>query len=116
MTKNDISNEGRYTIIDVAKAIGIISVMFGHACTELPITHLRIARFVYFYHLMIFFFVAGFCFNEEKTMQNPSKPIGKNSFHFMALHFTAYKIVDLVYSIIISDTLENRLKFVQVIN
>ena len=30
----------------------------------------------------------------------------------MALHFTAYKLVDLVYSIIISDTLENRLKFV----
>ena len=54
--------------IDILRGIGIISVVLGHALntdiffTE-PIEYLR--RFVYTYHLAIFFFCSGYCWKEK---------------------------------------------------
>lgn len=53
-----VKNKERTTLYDVAKGICIISVVLGH---------LGIAtRFVYFYHLPIFFFISGLFLNAEK--------------------------------------------------
>lgn len=56
----------RYTVIDITKAIGIISIIIGHSAGNLPLTGIHLGKFVYLYHLMVFFFCSGFCFNEEK--------------------------------------------------
>ena len=53
-----VKNKERTPLYDVAKGICIISVVLGH---------LGIAtRFVYFYHLPIFFFISGLFLNAEK--------------------------------------------------
>lgn len=45
--------------INILKGIGIISVVLGHTCFYL-------VKYVYMYHLALFFFVAGFLYNEDK--------------------------------------------------
>lgn len=53
-----VKNKERTPLYDVAKGICIISVVLGH---------LGIAtRFVYFYHLPVFFFISGLFLNAEK--------------------------------------------------
>ena len=60
----------RYSIIDITKAIGIISIIIGHSVRSLPLTGIRLGVFVYLYHLMVFFFCSGFCFDEKKYRAN----------------------------------------------
>lgn len=55
----------RNEIIDLLRGIGMLSVIIGHSLVELPLTHLRLGEFVYLYHIMLFFFVAGFLFDEK---------------------------------------------------
>ena len=45
---------------DIVKGIGIISIVIGH------VTINDIKEFVYTYHLIIFFFVAAYFYNEKK--------------------------------------------------
>lgn len=68
--------EKRSDIIDLVKAIGIISIMLGHSVYTLPLTHLLVGPVVYLYHLMVFFFTAGFCF-KERYIPDPALYIGK---------------------------------------
>lgn len=49
---------------NIVKAIGIISIVIGHSCTHL-------VKFVYFYHLAIFFFIGGALYNESKYGKDP---------------------------------------------
>lgn len=66
---NEPGSKKRNTIIDIAKGIGIISVVVGHAFnTDLfyGVHPEMIRRFVYLYHLVIFIVCSGFCFKEYK--------------------------------------------------
>lgn len=50
---------GRNVSIDVAKGVGILLVVLGHTC--LSENHL-----IYAFHMPLFFFLAGVCFNAER--------------------------------------------------
>ena len=52
----------RNSTMDIVKAIGIISIVMGHCCYSImiPALNVSVGEFVYSYHLMVFFFVAGF--------------------------------------------------------
>ena len=52
--------KGRIEAIDVAKGIGILSIIVGHLAAEAPYNTQRIVAFVFLYHVPIFFFVAGY--------------------------------------------------------
>lgn len=54
----------RDQFFDIAKGVGIISVVIGH-CFPLAM------RFVYSYHLLLFFFIAGYFYNKEKYEDDP---------------------------------------------
>ena len=79
--------KSRYDIMDAIKAIAIISVICGHSCAVLPYTHLRIGRFVQLYHLMAFFFVSGYCFNEKKYADNISQLMGSRLTKIVGMYF-----------------------------
>lgn len=55
---------GRDNTIDIAKAIGIILVVFGH-------TQSQYIQIVYQFHLPLFFFLSGMVFNEKKAISAP---------------------------------------------
>lgn len=44
----------------IVKAIGIVLMVAGHADLLTPI-----ARFIYMFHMPLFFFVSGYCFKES---------------------------------------------------
>ena len=56
------TNERQYW--NILKGIGIVLVVLGH--TGLPCN-----RYIYLFHLPLFFFVSGFLYNEEKYGDNP---------------------------------------------
>lgn len=58
--------KNRVTFYDVTKALGIISIVIGHCHPDI-----RVVRFVYSYHLAIFFFVSGLQFDINKYSSNP---------------------------------------------
>ena len=49
---------------NVMKGIGIILVVMGHTC-------LAISRFIYLFHLPLFFFISGYLYSEEKYGDDP---------------------------------------------
>lgn len=49
---------------NIVKGIGIILVVVGHLCWDLT-------RYIYLFHLPLFFFVSGFLYNEEKYGDDP---------------------------------------------
>lgn len=66
----------RDTLIDLLKGIGITSIVIGHSSWILPGCNFPIGPFVYTYHLMIFFFVAGMSFKPRNDI-TPYMQIGK---------------------------------------
>ena len=66
----------RDSFIDILKAIGIISIVMGHSSWVFPVGKFPIGPFVYTYHIMIFFFVAGWCFQWHSDFE-PYVYIGK---------------------------------------
>ena len=52
---------------DIVKGIGIVSIVIGHSCGAF----VDVTRFVYLYHLPIFFFVSGFLYSEKKYGDAP---------------------------------------------
>lgn len=93
-----VKNKERTPLYDVAKGICIISVVLGH---------LGIAtRFVYFYHLPIFFFISGLFFNAEK-----------HSFKDFLLKkikslYVPYVIISLLFAIIFDFQNMKNIKYV----
>ncbi len=69
---NEISNNQRLHSIDILRAIGIISIVIGHACNEynFAVSELihNIKNFVYTYHLMIFVFCSGYLIKYDKEI------------------------------------------------
>ena len=66
----------RDSYIDILKAIGIVSVVAGHSGWTLTRFGIMIGPFVYTYHLMIFLFVPGMCYNAKKYSGNSFAYIG----------------------------------------
>ena len=79
-------------MVDILKAIGIVGIIIGHADVALPFCNIPLAPFVYLYHLMIFFFTAGFCFNEEKYKNHIELYFGRRIKSLMPRYF-AYNLV-----------------------
>ena len=61
----------RDSFVDILKGIGIVSIVIGHSGVGAAA-----ARFVYLYHLMIFFFAAGMVWNPQKYT-DPYQYIGR---------------------------------------
>lgn len=86
------NHKERNSYVDILKAIGIISIVIGHSGWRIPIgTGIRMGMFVYSYHLMIFFFVAGFCFN-KKSIDNPYSYFAKRLKSILPL-YVGYNIM-----------------------
>ncbi|MBQ2404247.1 MAG: acyltransferase family protein, partial [Lachnospiraceae bacterium] len=99
----------QYDILaDLLKGIGIISVVIGHSGGFIP-TKLgsSVTAFVYLYHLMVFFFVAGMTFHPKKY-PDPYVYIGRQlkstaplfigyNLLFLAAHnlFARFHVVDI---------------------
>jgi len=49
---------------NIVKGIGIILVVIGHLCWDLT-------RYIYLFHLPLFFFVSGYLYNEDKYGDDP---------------------------------------------
>ena len=90
----DTHTSKRNPYIDIIKAIGIISIVLGHGGGEIPFIKLPLSTFVYLYHIMIFFFVAGFCFKKENA-DKPYLYIGKRLGSVMPL-FMGYSVFFVV--------------------
>lgn len=90
----DMLVKQRNPYVDILKALGIISIVIGHASWELPVTGFMIGPFVYTYHIMIFFFVAGFCFKNEHALQ-PYLYIG-NRIQRLVLPYMRYVFVFVI--------------------
>ena len=58
------TNEVNREYWDIVKGIGIILVVIGHFCWDLT-------RYIYLFHLPLFFFVSGYLYNEEKYGDKP---------------------------------------------
>jgi fucose 4-O-acetylase-like acetyltransferase len=104
--KKEINTEKKRDVFfDIAKGVAIISVVIGH-CYPFAM------RFVYSYHLLLFFFITGYFYNKEKYEKDPIGNIMnklKNnypkyflySFLFLILHnllLNLNMIVSLPYS------------------
>ncbi len=61
-----VINNKRNPIYDVIKGLGIIAIVLGHCHPNMDVV-----RFVYGFHLAIFFFVAGLQFNDSKYAKEP---------------------------------------------
>ncbi len=72
--------------LDVARGIGIISIVVGH-------THSPLRDFVYLYHLPLFFFISGYLFKESYFMQ-PLELIRKR-FTRLYLPYVTYGVIFL---------------------
>ena len=80
--------------VSILRGIGIISVVIGHSCSSI------FSRFVYSYHLALFFFVSGFLYNENKYGMNPYMNIAnrlKNSYGKYVLYATMLVIPNALW-------------------
>ena len=76
----------RDSFIDIVKGIGILSIVIGHSSWRIFNGKIPIGPFVYTYHMMIFFFVAGFCFSSHNA-ENVEFYIGKRIRKMLSLYF-----------------------------
>lgn len=86
--------EKRDTFIDILKGIGIVSIVIGHSSWVMPKTQFPIGPFVYTYHIMLFFFVAGMCFKPKVDIA-PFQLIGKRLGGLLPLYvkYSAFFII-----------------------
>jgi len=54
--------KNRNVVVDIAKGIGIIAVVWGHLGTVCPIKNE-----IYIYHMPLFFMLSGFCFHIQRN-------------------------------------------------
>lgn len=57
-------NNSRNIYFDILKGVSIISIVLGHCCNFL-------VKYVYLYHLAIFFFISGYFYNYNKYAETP---------------------------------------------
>jgi len=90
-----MTQQRRDPYIDILKGIGIISVVIGHSGTFLPGVSFPTTKFVYLYHLMIFFFTAGMVYKPEKST-DPFQYLGKQLKGSIPL-YVKYNIIFLLF-------------------
>lgn len=58
------ANHSGINYFNILKGIGILSIVIGHCCNFA-------GKYVYSYHLALFFFISGFLYNEKKYGKDP---------------------------------------------
>ncbi|MGN8886880.1 acyltransferase family protein [Blautia sp. HCP28S3_G10] len=96
--------ERRNTTMDCVRGIGILSIVIGHCCygLEIPLIHIKFGEFVYCYHLMIFFFVAGFFFKTENAV-NSSTYIGSRLLKYVSMFWWYNLIFILLHNFFVTN-------------
>lgn len=97
----------RNEMLDSVKGIGMLSIIIGHSLTTLPITHMKLGSFVYLYHIMLFFFVAGFLYDDNKYNQYGRIPayIGKRFYGIFKLYVLYNTGFVLLHNLLVSFSL-----------
>ena len=87
----EINGKKRDITIDIIKALGIIGMVMGHSGS--PIT-----KFIYLFHMAIFFIASGYCYNTKNTdsIDDVLKYIKKK---FVSLWFP-YVLWTAIYSLL----------------
>lgn len=85
----DVKNKNRNVVIDIIKAIGIISVVLSHTFDY----GTRPRNFLFIFHLPLFFIVSGYLYKNSK---DPWSFIGKKLSSFLKLYLL-YNIIFLVF-------------------
>ena len=86
--------------VSILKGIGIISIVLGHTC-------FFSVRYVYMYHLALFFFVSGFLYNENKYGKNVPALFAARM-HSIVPQYLAYSIMFLcIRNWMVSNNLYN---------
>lgn len=60
-----MTNKSRDTVLDITKGIGIIFMVLGHMHFSDDVFN----KYVYAFHMPLFFIVSGMLFNEKKTVK-----------------------------------------------
>ena len=60
--------ERRSAYWDIVKGIGIVSIVLGHSC-------FFAVKWVYAYHMMLFFFVSGYLYSDTKYKNRDRKSV-----------------------------------------
>ena len=95
------SKKQRDPLVDIIKAIGIISIVIGHsAAISIPNIKFNSTIFVYGYHLMIFMFVLGFLFKKENATP-PFQHIGKTVYSLGTLYVSYSVVFVLLHNLLI---------------
>ena len=99
----------RDKLIDIVKAIGIISIVIGHSAWSVTKLDIKIGPFVYMYHLIIFIFTAGYMFPAEKIKNKDEmyKYIGKHFYKLMVLYFFYNLIFVILHNYLIKINIIN---------
>ena len=97
----------RNEYIDIIKAIGIISIVIGHSCWIITQWNILIGPFVYSYHLMIFFVVSGYLYNEDKVYDRRSllKYLWQQTIRMVKLFFLYNLFFTLIHNILLKQNL-----------
>lgn len=90
--------EHKDVVITYLKAIGIVLVVLGHSGHDFIV----VQRFIYMFHMPLFFIVSGFCFREDyiespflfirKKLKGLWWPYVKYGFVFMLIHMVMLKL------------------------
>ena len=56
--------------LDIAKGIGIILVVLGHQIDFFDVAFPMVYRYIYLFHVPLFFFLSGLFFNESESFRN----------------------------------------------
>lgn len=81
-------NDKRSVQMDIIKGLGIIAIVIGH--TKSPLF-----KFVYAYHVVLFFFISGYFYKENYT-KNPIVLI-KKRIRTLYLPFIKYELIFLIF-------------------
>lgn len=82
--------EKRSAYWDIVKGIGIISIVLGHSC-------FFAVKWVYAYHMMLFFFISGYLFSDKKYKNKPFEYLGKRIGDFLP-KFIIYESLLVIFN------------------
>lgn len=93
----------RNKLIDIIRAIGIISIVIGHSAWTITKQDIKIGPFVYMYHLMIFVFISGYLFPVEKIRDRGDihQYIGRHICKMLILYFIYNTIFVILHNSLI---------------
>lgn len=91
-------NDNRNITIDILKGIGIISIVIGHACNTSTLNSSfaeSTQRFVYTFHIAIFFFCSGYCYRKIDFSQFLAKKIKTLYIPFIVFNLFSFILLPL---------------------